>query len=190
MPYGRLMSTSSRFAHLSKHISIKVYEPLATWKPPSWSSKELPCPELTITRMSETNERMARAVMNPRIKQVRTRRDGKVRAKDLSVKKERQLLIFIIGGVVNWKNVPGPDGTPMAFPTVGEEPGDEGVNVIRELLAELGNEAELDFLTFCSDSDNWLPDDEEAPEADDDDEDEEGASKSDVVPSPRPSPSA
>lgn len=181
--------SNSRFAHLRKHISIQVYESLATWKPPSWSSKELACPELTVTRLGETNERLARAIMNPRIKQVRTRRDGKVRAKDLSVKKERQLLIFIIGGVVGWKNVPSADGTPMAFPTVGEEPGDEGVNAIRELLSELGNEAELDFLSFCSDSNNWLPDDDE-PDAEDDEDDEEGAPKSDVVPSPTPSPSA
>lgn len=150
----------AKFEHLRNHVIAQVYHPVATWKPPTWNSRNLPPPELIIERPHNTSVRFARAVLNPRLKQVQPRRDGKVREGDLQLRHERNLILFIVACVAGWNNVFEADGKPSPFPGIGEEPNDKGVQEVRELLAMLGPDAESDFLAFCQDAENWRVDDE------------------------------
>lgn len=171
-----------KFEHLRNHVIAQVYHPVATWKPPTWNSRNLPPPELIIERPHNTSVRFARAVLNPRLKQVSPRKDGKVREADLAIRHERNLILFIVACVGGWNNVFEADGkTQIPFPGVGEEPIDKGVMEVRELLAALGPDAETDFLAFCQDADNWRVDDDGAIDVD---AHEKGA---EVVPLPKPS---
>jgi hypothetical protein len=180
-----------KFDHLKASVESKSYKEIAEWRPPTWIGKT-PAPVLKLIRLTETNERFARASLNPRIKQPRQRANGRIKASDLKVQRERRLILAIIGGVVGWENVFEPtknvaaDIEPyksMPFPAIGEEQNDAGVQEVRELLAVLGQEAELDFFAFCVNQDNWLADGDAEDEEEDEDRD------SPVVPFTRPSPS-
>lgn len=162
------------FEHLKKHVPTKSFLQRATWKPPQWEGTTLP-PAIIIERLDHNkNPKYAKAVVNPRLPQVRNRRNGVVKATDVKIRMERLVLLAIIGGVVGWENVTKEDGSPMPFPTIGEEKNDEGVMMVRQLLAALGEEAEADFIAFAFSEDSFIDDSE-------DDEDDEA-----VVPLPKP----
>lgn len=149
----------SKFSHIKKNVKLNVYDQQITWMPPNWISNDgTPPPKLHLIRLSETNARFARAQANPRIETVRNRKDGKITESDLIIRRQRQIMLFVISQVVGWDDVFDEKGNKMPFPVIGEEPTDSGVREVMDLLAELGPEAELDFCMTCADKDQWVVD--------------------------------
>lgn len=174
----------SKFArnHIAQNVPTHTFNEKATWRPPTWQGSTPP-PELVVVRPTDTNRMFARAVLNPRIKGPKNRKDGKVREGDLRLGREKRILCYILGCVVDWANVPKGDDkgnivvddkgatVMLDFPGIRDsEPSDSGAIDVRDLLRSLGDDAEMDFCNFCGDNDNWL-----TPEAEDDrDDDQDG----------------
>lgn len=158
----------SKFAHIAKSVPTRKFQETAVWRPPVWAGNVAP-PELILVRPTDTSKMFARAVMNPRIKGPKSRKDGKVRENDLVLGKRKRLLSYVIGCVVGWDNVFVTDsaGAVVKAPYVkikDAEPSDPGVMEVVELLEALGDEAVSDFISFCGDPDNWIEDEDDKDE--------------------------
>lgn len=163
------------FDHLTPHIQVQKYKDHAVWKPSSWISPVgQPPPELKVIRLTETNERFARALNNPNLIQVPQRKGNKFKTKDLALRRERNLIIGIISCVIGWDLMPSPrPGELMKFPGVGEDPNDRGVKAVRAFLRKCGPDDELKFLAFLNDDTNFFVDDVDDSDDDKEPDDEE-----------------
>lgn len=153
------------FAHMAPNVSVQLYNKHSIWKPPTWVSLNgQPPPALKLLRMTETNVRFARAMLNPNLAQVPQRKADKIRESDLVLRRERTLMIAIISCVDGWEDVFDKARVPMPFPKIGEDPTDPGVKLVRALLRRLGPEAELSFVHHCNDHDRWKIEEDEPDE--------------------------
>lgn len=180
----------SKFNHIRTAVAASTpeYDETATWRPPNWFGS-IPCPGLIVQRPYEGNVRFVRASLNRRIPEVPNRPSGEVKVKDIELRRRRNILVLVIGLVVDWDvMVPAEvkDGTTPAssfeklpFPGITDSanPGDTGVAEVLDLLDSLGIAAQLDFIMFCNQQVNW-----EKQTVDDDGDEDPGA----VIPLRKP----